>query len=124
MPVTLSTYFSLVYIYRVFSAIVFGAMALGQSTSFTPDYAKAKMSAAHLFLLFERVPLIDSYSEEGEKPVSKHGVTHSISCTTTLFQAFFKPSSAFFFPVVHTKATKNKYSVSSFASESFNQTWA
>ncbi|XP_042673066.1 ATP-dependent translocase ABCB1 isoform X6 [Centrocercus urophasianus] len=52
----------------VFSAIVFGAMALGQSTSFTPDYAKAKMSAAHLFLLFERVPLIDSYSEEGEKP--------------------------------------------------------
>jgi len=73
----------------VFSAIVFGAMALGQSTSFTPDYAKAKMSAAHLFLLFERVPLIDSYSEEGEKPVSKHGVMHSISCTTTLFQACF-----------------------------------
>uniref|UniRef100_A0A803YMQ6 ATP binding cassette subfamily B member 1 n=1 Tax=Meleagris gallopavo TaxID=9103 RepID=A0A803YMQ6_MELGA len=62
------TYFSPVYFYRVFSAIVFGAMALGQSTSFTPDYAKAKMSAAHLFLLFERVPLIDSYSEEGEKP--------------------------------------------------------
>ncbi|OXB67674.1 hypothetical protein ASZ78_015206 [Callipepla squamata] len=54
--------------YRVFSAIVFGAMALGQSTSFTPDYAKAKMSAAHLFVLLERVPLIDSYSEEGEKP--------------------------------------------------------
>ncbi|XP_032847603.2 ATP-dependent translocase ABCB1-like [Tyto alba] len=52
----------------VFSAIVFGAMALGQSTSFTPDYAKAKMSAAHLFMLFERVPSIDSYSEEGERP--------------------------------------------------------
>uniref|UniRef100_A0A8D0EJ10 Phosphatidylcholine translocator ABCB4 n=1 Tax=Strix occidentalis caurina TaxID=311401 RepID=A0A8D0EJ10_STROC len=52
----------------VFSAIVFGAMALGQSTSFTPDYAKAKMSAAYLFMLFERVPSIDSYSEEGEKP--------------------------------------------------------
>uniref|UniRef100_A0A8B9EE87 ATP binding cassette subfamily B member 4 n=1 Tax=Anser cygnoides TaxID=8845 RepID=A0A8B9EE87_ANSCY len=52
----------------VFSAIVFGAMALGQSTSLTPNYAKAKMSAAHLFMLFERVPSIDSYSEEGEKP--------------------------------------------------------
>ncbi|XP_010143453.1 PREDICTED: multidrug resistance protein 3-like, partial [Buceros rhinoceros silvestris] len=52
----------------VFSAIVFGAMALGQNTSFTPDYAKAKMSAAHLFLLFERVPPIDSYSEAGAKP--------------------------------------------------------
>uniref|UniRef100_A0A8C6YQ13 Phosphatidylcholine translocator ABCB4-like n=1 Tax=Nothoprocta perdicaria TaxID=30464 RepID=A0A8C6YQ13_NOTPE len=52
----------------VFSAIVFGAMALGQSTSFTPDYAKARMSAAHLFRLFERTPSIDSYSEQGEKP--------------------------------------------------------
>ncbi|XP_019388295.1 PREDICTED: phosphatidylcholine translocator ABCB4-like [Crocodylus porosus] len=52
----------------VFSAIVFGAMALGQSSSFTPDYAKARMSAAHMFMLFERVPLIDSYSEEGLKP--------------------------------------------------------
>ncbi|NXD79727.1 MDR3 protein, partial [Halcyon senegalensis] len=52
----------------VFSAIVFGAVALGQSTSFTPDYAKAKMSAAHLFALFERVPSIDSYSKEGKKP--------------------------------------------------------
>ncbi|GAB0184714.1 ATP-dependent translocase ABCB1 [Grus japonensis] len=54
--------------YRVFSAVVFGAMALGQSSSFAPDYAKAKVSAAHLFQLFERVPSIDSYSEEGEKP--------------------------------------------------------
>ncbi|KAM9304532.1 LOW QUALITY PROTEIN: phosphatidylcholine translocator ABCB4-like [Morus bassanus] len=52
----------------VFSAVVFGAMALGQSTSFAPDYAKVKMSAAHLFVLFQRVPSIGSYSEEGEKP--------------------------------------------------------
>ncbi|KAM6277328.1 ATP-dependent translocase ABCB1-like [Spheniscus humboldti] len=55
-------------VFLVFSAVVFGAMALGQSSSFAPDYAKAKMSAAHLFMLFERVPSIDSYSEEGEKP--------------------------------------------------------
>ncbi|NXX90137.1 MDR1 protein, partial [Centropus bengalensis] len=55
-------------VFLVFSAIVFGAMALGQSSSFAPDYAKAKISAAHLFLLFEAVPAIDSYSEEGEKP--------------------------------------------------------
>uniref|UniRef100_A0A8C0FPI3 ATP binding cassette subfamily B member 1 n=1 Tax=Bubo bubo TaxID=30461 RepID=A0A8C0FPI3_BUBBB len=55
-------------VFLVFSAVVFGAMALGQSSSFAPDYAKAKISAAHLFLLFERVPSIDSYSEEGEKP--------------------------------------------------------
>uniref|UniRef100_A0A8B9GKA4 ATP binding cassette subfamily B member 4 n=1 Tax=Amazona collaria TaxID=241587 RepID=A0A8B9GKA4_9PSIT len=55
-------------VFLVFSAVVFGAMALGQTSSFAPDYAKAKISATHLLLLFERVPLIDSYSEEGEKP--------------------------------------------------------
>uniref|UniRef100_A0A8C8SGP0 ATP binding cassette subfamily B member 4 n=1 Tax=Pelusios castaneus TaxID=367368 RepID=A0A8C8SGP0_9SAUR len=56
------------HVFLVFSAIVFGAMALGQTSSFTPDYAKAKMSAAHLFMLFEIVPLIDNYSDEGLKP--------------------------------------------------------
>uniref|UniRef100_A0A8C4JDL3 Phosphatidylcholine translocator ABCB4-like n=1 Tax=Dromaius novaehollandiae TaxID=8790 RepID=A0A8C4JDL3_DRONO len=57
-------------VFLVFSAVVFGAMALGQSSSFAPDYAKAKISAAHLFMLFETVPSIDSYSEEGLKPVN------------------------------------------------------
>uniref|UniRef100_A0A452US07 Phosphatidylcholine translocator ABCB4 n=1 Tax=Ursus maritimus TaxID=29073 RepID=A0A452US07_URSMA len=52
----------------VFSAIVFGAVALGHASSFAPDYAKAKLSAAHLFMLLERQPLIDSYSEEGLRP--------------------------------------------------------
>ncbi|XP_078519721.1 ATP-dependent translocase ABCB1 [Lissotriton helveticus] len=55
-------------VFLVFSAIVFGAMALGQTSSFAPDYAKAKMSASHMFMLFERVPRIDSFSEEGTKP--------------------------------------------------------
>ncbi|GAB1289407.1 Phosphatidylcholine translocator ABCB4 [Apodemus speciosus] len=52
----------------VFSAIVFGAVALGHASSFAPDYAKAKLSAAYLFSLFERQPLIDSYSGEGLWP--------------------------------------------------------
>ncbi|KAJ7413607.1 hypothetical protein BTVI_42967 [Pitangus sulphuratus] len=60
-------------VFLVFSAVVFGAMALGQTSSFAPDYAKAKISAAHLFQLFERVPSIDSYSEEGEKPETFEG---------------------------------------------------
>ncbi|XP_070583540.1 ATP-dependent translocase ABCB1 [Erythrolamprus reginae] len=55
-------------VFLVFSCIVFGAMAVGQTFSFTPDYAKAKISAAQLFMLFERVPSIDNYSEEGKKP--------------------------------------------------------
>ncbi|XP_015263372.1 PREDICTED: multidrug resistance protein 1-like [Gekko japonicus] len=55
-------------VFLVFSCIVFGAMAMGQTASFTPDYAKAKVSAAHMFMLFETVPAIDNYSEEGLKP--------------------------------------------------------
>ncbi|KAM6451004.1 ATP-dependent translocase ABCB1 [Liasis olivaceus] len=60
-------------VFLVFSCIVFGAMALGQTFSFTPDYAKAKISAAHMFMLFERVPLTDNYSEEGKKPENISG---------------------------------------------------
>lgn len=55
---------------RVFSAVVFGAMAVGQVSSFAPDYAKAKISASHIIGILEKIPLIDSYSTEGLKPVS------------------------------------------------------
>jgi ABC-type multidrug transport system fused ATPase/permease subunit len=53
--------------FKVFSAILFGAMAAGQASSFAPDYGKAKASAARLFALFDRVPPINSSSEAGEK---------------------------------------------------------
>ncbi|KFO29583.1 Multidrug resistance protein 1 [Fukomys damarensis] len=52
----------------VFSAVVFGATAVGQVSSFAPDYAKAKVSAAHIIRIIEQVPAIDSYSTEGLKP--------------------------------------------------------
>ncbi|GAB1289405.1 ATP-dependent translocase ABCB1 [Apodemus speciosus] len=52
----------------VFSAIVFGAMAVGQVSSFAPDYAKAKVSASHIIRIIEKTPEIDSYSTEGLKP--------------------------------------------------------
>ncbi|XP_063777549.1 ATP-dependent translocase ABCB1-like isoform X2 [Pseudophryne corroboree] len=55
-------------VFLVFSAIVFGAMALGEASSLTPDYAKAKMSAAQIFHLLEKEPLIDSYSTDGQRP--------------------------------------------------------
>jgi len=50
-------------------AVIFGAFAVGQTSSFAPDYAQAKISAARLFKLFDRVPEIDSYNEEGLIPV-------------------------------------------------------
>nr|XP_034375050.1 ATP-dependent translocase ABCB1 isoform X3 [Arvicanthis niloticus] len=52
----------------VFSAVVFGAMAAGNTSSFAPDYAKAKVSASHIIRIIEKVPEIDSYSTEGLKP--------------------------------------------------------
>lgn len=47
-------------------------MAVGEANSFTPNYAKAKISASHLMMLINRVPAIDNLSQEGESPVHFH----------------------------------------------------
>ncbi|NXI87511.1 MDR1 protein, partial [Rhipidura dahli] len=54
-------------VFIVFSSVIFAAMNVGQSASMAPDYGKARMSAQRIFQLLERKPLIDSYSDEGEK---------------------------------------------------------
>jgi ATP-binding cassette subfamily B (MDR/TAP) protein 1 len=56
--------------FKVFAAIIFGAMAVGQASQFAPDYGKAKAAAARVFTLLDQVPSIDSYSTDGEKPSS------------------------------------------------------
>nr|XP_045016869.1 phosphatidylcholine translocator ABCB4 isoform X4 [Jaculus jaculus] len=73
----------------VFSAIVFGAVALGHASSFAPDYTKAKLSAAHLFCLFERQPLIDSYSREGVWPDKFEG---SVTFNEVMFNYPTRPN--------------------------------
>lgn len=60
------------FICRVISAIVTSGTALGRASSYTPDYAKAKISAARFFQLLDRVPEISVYSEKGEKWVRGH----------------------------------------------------
>ncbi|XP_036393962.1 ATP-dependent translocase ABCB1 [Megalops cyprinoides] len=57
-------------VFLVFSVIVFAAMSIGQSSSFAPDFAKAKSSTQRILALLERKPEIDIYSEEGEKPAN------------------------------------------------------
>lgn len=52
---------------RVISAIVTSGTALGRASSYTPNYAKAKTSAARFFQLVDRHPTISVYSEKGEK---------------------------------------------------------
>ncbi|XP_073533888.1 ATP-binding cassette sub-family B member 5-like isoform X1 [Phyllobates terribilis] len=60
-------------VFLVFSCLAYGAITVGQTLSFAPDYAKAKSAASHLFHLFDTEPSIDSYSMEGEKPEKYDG---------------------------------------------------
>lgn len=58
-------------------------MAAGQASSFAPDYGKAKQAAARLFALHDRVPDIDSSSEDGEKLVKHISACITVFCTYT-----------------------------------------
>jgi hypothetical protein len=60
--------------HRVISAIVTSGTALGRASSYTPEYAKAKISAARFFQLLDKVPKISVYSDKGEKWVRKPSV--------------------------------------------------
>ncbi|PVD39429.1 hypothetical protein C0Q70_02059 [Pomacea canaliculata] len=51
----------------VFSAIVFGAMALGNASAFAPDAGKAQVSAQRIIKLLDKQPVIDSESQDGDK---------------------------------------------------------
>uniref|UniRef100_A0A3Q3EQS3 ATP-binding cassette, sub-family B (MDR/TAP), member 4 n=1 Tax=Labrus bergylta TaxID=56723 RepID=A0A3Q3EQS3_9LABR len=55
-------------VFLVISALLFGAMAVGEVNSFAPNYAKAKLSAAHLLFLIKREPAIDNLSDAGQSP--------------------------------------------------------
>uniref|UniRef100_A0A8C3JX11 Bile salt export pump n=1 Tax=Calidris pygmaea TaxID=425635 RepID=A0A8C3JX11_9CHAR len=55
------------FVFRVISAVVTSGTALGRASSYTPNYAKAKTSAARFFQLVDRLPKISVYSEKGEK---------------------------------------------------------
>ena len=56
--------------HRTILAVQMGAMMAGQISAMTPDYLKAKVAAGRLFKLFDRVPVIQSDSDEGLQPVS------------------------------------------------------
>ena len=62
-------YASFANVFRVFFALIFGAVGAGQAGAFAPNYAKARLSANRIFLLLDREPIIDGYSKEGTKLV-------------------------------------------------------
>ncbi|KAL7855108.1 hypothetical protein SRHO_G00172980 [Serrasalmus rhombeus] len=74
-------HFSMVF--RVISAIVTSGTALGRASSYTPDYAKAKISAARFFQLLDRVPKICVYSDKGDKWADFKGNIEFMDCKFT-----------------------------------------
>lgn len=58
---------SQLHFFICFSAIIFGAQSAGTIFSFAPDMGKAKQAAKELKTLFDRVPPIDSWSQDGDR---------------------------------------------------------
>ncbi|KAG8432402.1 hypothetical protein GDO86_016881 [Hymenochirus boettgeri] len=71
------------FVFRVISSIVTSGTALGKASSYTPDYAKAKISAARFFKLVDRIPKISVYSQIGEKWSGFKGSIEFIGCKFT-----------------------------------------
>ncbi|KAK9458191.1 P-loop containing nucleoside triphosphate hydrolase protein [Dipodascopsis uninucleata] len=65
--------YSVFQFYFVFMSIVFGADSAGYVFSFAPDIGKAIEAAKNIKILFERVPEIDAWSEEGDTPMNVRG---------------------------------------------------
>ncbi|CAH2305688.1 bile salt export pump [Pelobates cultripes] len=74
---------SYIVVFRVISAIVMSGTALGRASSFTPDYAKAKIAAAQFFKLLDRVPKTSVYSTNGEKWDNFKGDIEFLNCKFT-----------------------------------------
>ncbi|NWX98206.1 ABCBB protein, partial [Nothoprocta ornata] len=71
------------FVFRVISAIVTSGTALGRASSYTPNYAKAKTSAARFFQLIDRIPKISVYSDKGEKWDDFKGSIEFLNCKFT-----------------------------------------
>ncbi|XP_053774731.1 bile salt export pump isoform X3 [Desmodus rotundus] len=71
------------YVFRVISSVVLSATALGRAYSYTPSYAKAKISAARFFQLLDRRPPISVYSAAGEKWDNFQGQVDFVDCKFT-----------------------------------------
>ncbi|XP_026984894.1 bile salt export pump isoform X3 [Sagmatias obliquidens] len=71
------------YVFRVISSVVLSATALGRAFSYTPSYAKAKISAARFFQLLDRQPTIKVYSSAGERWDNFQGQIDFVDCKFT-----------------------------------------
>ncbi|KAM3861971.1 bile salt export pump [Diretmus argenteus] len=70
-----------IMVFRVISAVVISGTALGKASSFTPDYVKAKVAAAQLFKLLDRIPKISP--TDGDKWDEFRGEIQFLNCKFT-----------------------------------------
>ncbi|KAK3379796.1 P-loop containing nucleoside triphosphate hydrolase protein [Lasiosphaeria ovina] len=59
--------YSMFQFFVVFSSVIFGAQSAGSVFSFAPDMGKASEASRELKTLFDRKPLIDTWSTDGAK---------------------------------------------------------
>ncbi|XP_033990128.1 bile salt export pump [Trematomus bernacchii] len=69
--------------FRVILAVVMSGTAMGKASSFTPDYAKAKIAAAQFFKLLDRIPKISTSHAVGEKWDNFKGEIQFLNCNFT-----------------------------------------
>ena len=58
---------------QVFFSVLMGAMNVGQASPYVEAFSMARGAAALVFSIIDRVPLIDSASEEGKEPTKGAG---------------------------------------------------
>lgn len=71
------------FVFRTISSVMMSATAVGRTFSYTPSFAKAKISAARFFQLLDRKPPISVYSGAGEKWGNFQGKIDFIDCKFT-----------------------------------------
>ncbi|KAI4792412.1 hypothetical protein KUCAC02_033401 [Chaenocephalus aceratus] len=71
------------YVFRVILVVVMSGTAMGKASSFTPDYAKAKIAAAQFFKLLDRIPKISTSHAVGEKWDNFKGEIQFLNCNFT-----------------------------------------
>lgn len=72
------TMFVCVFI-RVARVMILSAMTVGQAVALAPDYSQAKVAAARVLAILDRVPSIDTSSATGVLSVSPNNLCISFS---------------------------------------------
>ena len=59
-----------------------GAMNIGQASPYVEAFAIARAAAAAIFTVIDRIPEIDSFSDEGAKPINTNATQNNNVCPT------------------------------------------